>query len=207
MARFCQHCGASHDDEARFCPKCGRLLATTEAAPTSFTEKYAGTPYAATPSQTVSAPPSRTSSRRPVVIGLLVGLVVLAAIGAWQLGLLSRLTSTAGTAGNIPPSGQIWFGSSFDTTTFALSGITTTARTGTTVALVALLPRSVSTGNVTMRVSLNGTLVVNQAVTMTGSGELFGTTVGPFTVPGTYTYDLDDIGGNVLASGTLTVTQ
>lgn len=207
MASFCQHCGASHDDEARFCPKCGRSLVTTVTAPTSYAEKYAGTPYAAMPSQTVAAPPSRTSSRRPVVISLLVAIVAFVAIGAWQLGLLSRLSSTAGTAGNIPPSGQIWFGSSFDTTTFALSGITTSTRTGSTVALVALLPRSVSTGNVTMRVSLNGTQVVNQAVTMTGTGDLFGTTVGPFVVPGEYKYELADIGGNALASGTLTVSQ
>jgi hypothetical protein len=147
------------------------------------------------------------SSRRPVVVGLVVAVLVVALIGAWQLGLFARLTSSAGTAGNIPPTGQIWFGSSFDPSTFALSGITTTARTGSTVALVALLPRSISSGTANMRVSLNGTLVVNQAVTMTGSGELFGTTAGPFTIPGTYKYELVDLGGNVLASGTLTVAQ
>ena len=213
MAGFCQHCGAAHDDEARFCPQCGRPViparpvATPAAAPTSFTEKYAGTPFAATPSQTAWASPAPTSSRRPVVIGVLIALVVVALIGAWQLGLFSRFTTSAGTAGNIPPTGQIWFGSSFDPSAFALSGITTTARTGTTVALVALLPRSISTGTASMRVSLNGTLVVNQAVTMTGSGDLFGTTVGPFTIPGTYKYELADLGGNLLASGRLTVSQ
>jgi hypothetical protein len=213
MAGFCQHCGAAHDDEARFCPKCGQPLATPQpvatpaAAPTSFTEKYAGTPFAAAPSQTAWASPTPASSRRPVVIGVVVALAVVALIGAWQLGLFSRFTSSAGTAGNIPPTGQIWFGSSFDTTTFALSGITTTARTGTTVALVALLPRSISTGAASMRVSLNGTLVVNQAVNMNGSGDLFGTTVGPLTISGTYKYELVDLGGNLLASGTLTVSQ
>jgi len=88
-----------------------------------------------------------------------------------------------------------------------LSGITTSPRTGSTIALVALLPRSVSMGNVTMRVSLNGTQVLNQAITTTGSGDLVGTTAGPFVIPGTYNYELTDIGGNVLASGTLTVSQ
>ena len=210
---FCQHCGAAHGDLARFCPKCGQPLAapqpvaTPPAAPTSFTEKYAGTPFAASPSQTTWTSLAPASSRRPVVIGVVVALVVVVLIGAWQLGLFARFTSSAGTAGNIPPTGQIWFGSSFDTTTFALSGITTTARTGTTVALVALLPRSISTGTANIRVSLNGTQVLNQAVTMTGSGDLFGMTVGPFVVPGTYKYDLVDLGGNVLATGTLTVSQ
>lgn len=210
MPGYCQHCGAAHDDAARFCPKCGQPLATPQPvatptpAPMSFREKYAGTPFAATPSQTAWAP-APTSSRRPLVIGAVIALVVVALIGAWQLGLFARLTSSAGTAGNIPPTGQIWFGSSFDPSTFALSGITTTARTGTTVALVARLPRTVSSGDVNMHVSLNGTLVLNQPVAMTGSGDLFGSTVTPFVVPGTYKYELVDVGGNVLASGTLTV--
>ena len=214
MAGFCQHCGSAHDDEARFCPKCGQPLATPQpvatpaAEPTSFTEKYAGTPFAATPSQTAWTSPAPSAGRRPLAIGLSVAvIVIIALVAAWQLGLFSRSTSAGGTAGNIPPTGQIWFGSSFDTTTFALSGITTTARTGTTVALVALLPRSISTGTASLRVSLNGTTVVNQAVTMTGSGDLFGTTVGPFVVAGAYKYELVDLGGNALASGTLTVSQ
>ncbi len=42
---------------------------------------------------------------------------------------------------------------------------------------------------------------------MTGSGDLFGMTVGPFVVPGTYEYELVDLGGNTLASGTLAVAQ
>lgn len=41
-AGFCPHCGTSHDGLARFCTKCGWLLATTDSTPTSSTEKYAG---------------------------------------------------------------------------------------------------------------------------------------------------------------------
>ena len=137
MAGFCQHCGASHDDDAQFCPKCGRPLAmpstATQSAPQSFTEKYAGTPYSATPfsttqPQTAPAQPSSGLSRRQIRIGAIVAVIIIAAVAAWQLGFFARLTSQGGTAGNIPPSGQIWFGSSFDTNTFALRGITTSFR-------------------------------------------------------------------------------
>ena len=204
MAVFCQHCGAPHDDDAKFCPKCGRPVEATTPATASFSEKYAGTPYGATPPSAAHVTSSRGLSTRTVVI---IGILIVAVIGAWQLGLFAGLTSTAGTAGDIPPSGEVWFGSSFDTNTFALSGITTTFKTGETAALVAQLPRSVSEGDMNMRVSLDGTVIVSQAIAMQGSGDVFGITLTPFVVAGTYKYDLVDIGGNALASGTLTVTE
>ena len=58
-----------------------------------------------------------------------------------------------------------------------------------------------------MRVSLDGTVIANEAIAMKGSGELFGVTLTPFVVAGSYKYDLVDIGGNLLASGSLTVTE
>lgn len=64
----------------------------------------------------------------------------------------------------------------------AVSGRTTTAKVDTTVAMVATLPRSVSSGEVNIQVSWNGDVVAVQPVTRSGSGELFGTTVGPSTL-------------------------
>lgn len=150
---------------------------------------------------------SASKGGRGVPVALvLLGIVLIGAL-AWQMGLFRSVTSAGGSAGNIPPSGQIWFGSSFDPKTFAVSGRTTTARTGSSVAMVAYLPRSVSSGDINLRVLADGTMIANQSVTMTGSGELFGTTVGPFYLAGSYRYEVTDIGGNVLASGTLTVTE
>jgi hypothetical protein len=57
-----------------------------------------------------------------------------------------------------------------------------------------------------LRLSLDGTVILNQNVVMQGGGELFGSTVGPFTLAGTYLYELTDLGGNVLARGSLTVS-
>ncbi len=192
MVVFCQQCGASHDADAKSCPKCGRPLGTasSETPPTP--------PTPATP-----VAPSRGISVRLVVI---IGLLVVAVIGAWQLGLFGRLTSTEGAAGDTPPSGEIWFGSSFDPTTFALSGITTTLKTGEAAALLAQLPRSVSEGDMSVRVSLDGTVIASEPIAMEGSGELFGVALTPFDVAGSYKYDFVDIGGNLLASGSLTVT-
>jgi len=47
--------------------------------------------------------------------------------------------------------------------------------------------------------------MLNQALAMTGSGTYVGTTYGPLSLPGTYLLEVTDIGGTVLASGTLTV--
>ena len=48
--------------------------------------------------------------------------------------------------------------------------------------------------------------LVNQNVSMKGSGDLVGVTLTPFAYAGAYTYEIDDLGGTTLASGNLTVT-
>ncbi len=162
------------------------------------------TPAEATPAQASEAVAKPGSRRLPII---LVSVIILVLVLAWQQGLLSSLTSGGGSAGNIPPTGQMWFGTSFDPNTFAVSGRTSTTTKGTTVAAVATLPRSVSSGDINMRVSLDGTVIGVQQISMTGSGELFGVTLGPYFVGGAYKYDILDLGGNVLASGSLTVTE
>lgn len=203
MAAFCQQCGAPHDEDARFCPKCGRPVGA--AAPLSYSEKYAGTSFGNAVAQPV-APAS--AKRRISPVQFVAGLVVLAVVLAGAVLMIRGGISSGPTvpaSADLPPVGQIWFGSTFDPSTFSLSGITHSVANGATVALVGHLPRSISTGQANLRVSIDGQAVVNQAVNMTGSGDLFGTTVGPFSVPGTYMYEIVDVGGNDLASGTLTV--
>jgi hypothetical protein len=199
-AGYCPRCGAALGPGARFCPGCGTELASAHApaVPQSYSEKYAAL---SAPQAPVAQPAPAQGHRRLILTGLLFVLVVLIAFAVVESGALSP----AGTAGNVPPVGSIWFGSSFDPSTFAMSGVTTTTPPGSTVALVAQLPRSISSGQATMRVSLEGNVILNQTLNMSGSGQLFGTTVGPLNLPGTYTYQIVDVGGNVMATGTLTV--
>ncbi len=160
-----------------------------------------------------AAPAKQGLSAVQIAGGLIILAVVLGAAFLVIRGDLPGVGSSAPNSGvsapgNVPPVGQIWFGSTFDPNTFSMSGVVTTVSAGESVALVAQLPQSISAGDASMRVSLDGTVILNQALSnVKGSGELFGTTVGPFTIAGTYTYEIVDVGGNVLASGTLTVTS
>jgi hypothetical protein len=166
-------------------------------------------PPAATPAVAVQQPdakPPRSTTLRTVIVVL---IIVLGAVAAWQSGLFgggSVLPPTGGAPANVPPTGQMWFGTSFDPNTFSISGRTSTARTGSTVAAVANLPRSISSGDANMRVSLDGEVIALQQITMQGSGDLFGISLGPYFLAGLYKYEILDLGGNVLASGSLTVT-
>jgi hypothetical protein len=58
--------------------------------------------------------------------------------------------------------------------------------------------------NLVIRVSYNGALVANSAANASGSGGVWGWSPGPLFAAGQWRYDLTDIGGNVLASGTIT---
>lgn len=104
---------------------------------------------------------------------------------------------------DVPPAGQIWFGQSFDPQTFVLFDKRTTVGTQEPSALVAHLTKGVS-GSVNVRASHDGTFVTATSVPLSGSGEIVGLTLGAFVTPGQWTYDVVDVGGNVLASGTIT---
>lgn len=106
-------------------------------------------------------------------------------------------------AKDVPPSGQMWFGQSFDPKTFVMTGQRTTVGTQEPVALVAHLTKPLEAG-MTLRASLDGTLIGSAPITYTGSGELFGYVLNALGAPGEYRYDIVDVGGNVLASGSVT---
>jgi hypothetical protein len=108
---------------------------------------------------------------------------------------------------DLPPAGTIWFGRSFDTETFAISGRTDTVSATETFALVASLGRVVDGEDLNFRTSVDGQTVSNQAANASGSGDVWGFTYGPVFQPGVWTIELTDFGGNVLASGRVTVTE
>lgn len=105
---------------------------------------------------------------------------------------------------DIPPVGEVWFGQSFDTDTFAIRGRRHVIGVTDPFSFVAHLRRSVSGSDLAVRVYLDGTLASTTGVESTDSGELWGFSPGPLYAAGEWRYDLTDIGGNVLASGTVT---
>jgi hypothetical protein len=154
---------------------------------------------------TATAPATRRGPSNFVQVLLVLGTVGVLAAGAY-LGILSPTTGLpVGTTAsvNLPPTGTVWFGQSFDPDTFALTGQRTNVGTHEAVAMVAHMTKSMA-DSVTLRASLNGQLVGQVPVSVKGSGEIFGTVLGALNVPGEYRYDLVDVGGNVLASGTVT---
>ncbi len=101
------------------------------------------------PGATAAASPSRLVS--VVVVLVVIAVVVAALIGT---GVIKLGAGPSGAAA--PPAGTIWFGSSFDPSTFAISGKTTSVSAGTTVAYVGHLTRSIGTGQANLRISVNG---------------------------------------------------
>jgi hypothetical protein len=59
--------------------------------------------------------------------------------------------------------------------------------------------------DLSIRVELNGSVLATSKTGWSGSGDIWGFTPGAPTLAGAWTYQLIDVGGNVLASGTLTV--
>jgi hypothetical protein len=107
-------------------------------------------------------------------------------------------------AANVPPAGTIWFGETFDPSTFALTGKTTMASAGAPVVLVANVGRKAKAADLLIRTSYNGAVVNTQAASGSGEGEVWGFSLASMTA-GYWLYEITDIGGNVLASATLQV--
>lgn len=190
-SRTCPACGTPRTGE-RFCGKCGH----------DFWRAADGTPPA--PPQVAEAPKRGLSvAARGLLLLVAAGLVVIVVMGV--LPMLSRSGGQVPSA-DIPPAGEIWFGSSFDTTTFQLSGRTDSVSSTSAFAMVAHTSRSLDSSEIVVRVYWNGALVSNARPSATGSGELWGFSPGPLYEAGTWKYEITDIGGNVLASGEITAT-
>ncbi len=107
---------------------------------------------------------------------------------------------------DLPPVGKIWFGSAFDADTFAISHRLTTVTAHEAFSFVAHLKKAIDGSKLAIRVSWNGQLVATTAANATGTGDVWGFSPGPLFEAGTWRYDLTDIGGNVLATGTIKAT-
>ena len=136
----------------------------------------------------------------------LVTVVGLFAVLAASVLLLGGKVGSAGgsesISADIPPAGQVWFGTGFDPSTFALSGRSDHAPTGRTVAMVAHLAAPVSSGQANVRIELDGTTMADNALQLSGTaaGDVVGFTLA-FPIAGSYRVTVTDVGGAALATG------
>jgi hypothetical protein len=197
---FCPHCGATRSEWAKFCGSCGRAYdAPPPPAP------VASAPETEAPDATYKLHGSGMPvTRRGWLI--LLGIAVL--VGGFYV-LNSKIPSI-GPAGvssaNLPPAGTIWFGSSFDASTFEIRDRTTSINSQQGFSAVAHLTRSMDGSAHSVRISYNGTVVSSSSVTWQGWGEVWGFSPGALLAAGDWRYELIDVGGNVLASGTIRAT-
>lgn len=201
-ARFCPSCGRPRAVDERFCASCGHAFET--AAATSALAAVSPPTMSAPADPVTALPKPDRAGPIPRLIGgiLIVGVLIW---GLNQFGTLRGASVPGVNSANTPPVGVIWFGSSFDPGTFEIRGKSSTAAVGTPFAMVGHLTRSINSGDANLRIALDGTTYVNQALTLQGSGELFGIT---YTAPvaGTYTFTITDVGGNQLAAGGITIS-
>lgn len=129
-------------------------------------------------------------------IALAVAVLILVAC---QQGSPTTPAPSGPDTADLPPAGQIWFGKTFDPQTFAVSDRSTTFPSGQPVAVVAHLSKPVDMATANLRVSVDGTNVVNQGTGQAGQADTYGVTITP-PAAGHYLVELTDVGGNVLAS-------
>jgi len=150
--------------------------------------------------QTVEYPPP-SDAPAPVpalrVAGGQGGLRLLAAVVIVYVvtgGLLPRAPS-------IPPAGTIWFGTSFNQDTFDVQGRLAFVGPDDTFFMVGQLTRSVAGSRLVIRAYLDGDLIHVAWTMRTDEAGIWAFSLGPLIGPGTWRYEIADIGGSVLASG------
>jgi hypothetical protein len=127
-------------------------------------------------------------------------VVAVVAVGGF---LLTRQTGVQPNA-NQPPAGTIWFGTSFDESTFAVSGQASSFTQRDHVVMVAHFSTTVSSGK-GVNILMDG--VILRSTSVTSNVDLFGMALNVAVLPtGSHTFEIDDVGGNRLASGAVTIT-
>jgi len=129
-----------------------------------------------------------------------------------KLAMVAVLLSVAGCsssggvqATNLPPAGTVWFGTSFDTTTFVIAGQASSFPQSGQVALVARLSKMVPGGQ-PVNLLVDG-IVMKSAAASSSDYDAFGSTLTAAQMTtGSHAVTVTDAGGNLLASGSVTIT-
>ena len=218
---FCPNCGTQRVGAFQFCRSCGFDF---DAATPPPAQAWGGAPPLPTggpaPAGSASAWEQRAAAPQASSgNGLRLALIaiVVVAIGGAALywansnsrDILTRVETAlqTPTQADTPPLGAIWFGSTFDPDTLAIRGRTTSTDPSKSLAAVGQLTKTMNGDELNMRLSFDGTVVSNQALGWSGSGDLWGWTLSPLLAAGDWKVELTDIGGNVLSGGTVTVTD
>jgi hypothetical protein len=123
--------------------------------------------------------------------------------------LLVACSTGAGKVGPGPNAGHVLFGTSYDPSTFVLTGPTSHAPQDHDIAFAANFSKRVAKGQIHLLAVINGHTVLDQAVTVTnGPWSVYGGTIpgGRLVEPGAMIVKVVDDGDVLLSTGTLTVT-
>jgi len=162
---------------------------------------------AAAPASPATAAPTQTQAGARSNRGIIVLVIVLLLGGGVAYAALNgHLPASNGipASANVPPVGTMWFGRTFDASTLEIQGQSSSFATGASFAWVAHLPRSISSGDANLRVTVDGTTLTTIPFQLSGSGDVVGSTYSA-VFAGSWTMALVDVGGNVMASGSFTV--
>ena len=214
-ARFCPRCGFDYWADAALtacprchtarsgtlpiCPNCGYDYRSAATAAPQVGSQQAFVPLSGYPQAAASATTGRSSNltRGALLLGL---VVVVVAVGGF---LMTRRTGVQPNA-NQPPAGTIWFGTSVNTSTFAVSGQASSFVRGIQVVVAATFSTTVSSGK-GVNILIDG--VILRSTSATSDWDLFGMALNVAVLPtGAHTFQIEDLGGNMLASGTVTIT-
>lgn len=112
-------------------------------------------------------------------------------------------------AAKAPPAGEIWFGRSFDTTTFEVHDKLGVSKITEEVAMVASFSKTAEQ-NVRFQLVEDGQVIYEENVALAEPAQVYGVILRPstniFPSQGTYTLRFIDAGGATLAEGRLIVT-
>jgi hypothetical protein len=146
--------------------------------------------------------------KKPSVLTRVLGALVFLGLVVVVIYVITRFFAGGGSpsitdSADVPPAGSIWFGSTFDTDTLELSGRTSSVSASQSFAMVGHTRRSLEADELVIRIYWNGNLVNSSKPDASGSGDLWGFSPGPLTQTGNWKFEITDVGGNVLASGTV----
>jgi hypothetical protein len=117
----------------------------------------------------------RSSLVAPAIAIGLAAVVLAAFLGVYLVLTAAPLATGPAQASaldpvNVPPVGQVWFGTAYDARTLQIAGRGDAFTTGSTVAMVAHLSAPVASGRAAVRVELNGTQLASNVLNMPGAG-------------------------------------